>query len=87
MISAASFFLINICVCCTDKFVVVSYNILGVENALKHPDLYMDVPPEFLEWERRKRLIREEIKLYNASILCFQAGFNSFVTQSYFLYI
>ncbi|KAH9778640.1 Carbon catabolite repressor protein 4 [Citrus sinensis] len=23
-----------------DKFVVVSYNILGVENALKHPDLY-----------------------------------------------
>ncbi|XP_031279069.1 carbon catabolite repressor protein 4 homolog 5 isoform X1 [Pistacia vera] len=55
-----------------DKFVVVSYNILGVENALKHPDLYMDVPPEFLEWERRKRLIREEIKRYNASILCFQ---------------
>ncbi|KAJ4713385.1 carbon catabolite repressor protein 4-like 5 isoform X1 [Melia azedarach] len=55
-----------------DKFVVVSYNILGVENALKHPDLYEKVPPEFLKWERRKKLIREEINSYNASILCFQ---------------
>ncbi|KAJ0106371.1 hypothetical protein Patl1_19105 [Pistacia atlantica] len=64
-----------------DKFVVVSYNILGVENALKHPDLYMDVPPEFLEWERRKRLIREEIKRYNASILCFQAVFCSWLQE------
>ncbi|KAK9091257.1 hypothetical protein Sjap_024434 [Stephania japonica] len=55
-----------------DKFVVVSYNILGVENALKHPDLYDGVPPRFLEWERRRRLIRKEIKRYSPSILCFQ---------------
>ncbi|KAL5748903.1 hypothetical protein ACOSQ2_026200 [Xanthoceras sorbifolium] len=55
-----------------DKFVFVSYNILGVENALKHPDLYNRVPPEFLEWDRRKMLICEEISRYNASILCFQ---------------
>ncbi|XP_062160066.1 carbon catabolite repressor protein 4 homolog 5 isoform X2 [Alnus glutinosa] len=57
---------------CEDKVVVVSYNILGVENALKHPDLYYKVPPKFLEWDRRKILISEEINHYNASILCFQ---------------
>ncbi|KAE8124944.1 hypothetical protein FH972_019783 [Carpinus fangiana] len=57
---------------CEDKVVVVSYNILGVENALKHPDLYYKVPPKLLEWDRRKILICEEINHYNASILCFQ---------------
>ncbi|XP_059454522.1 carbon catabolite repressor protein 4 homolog 5 isoform X2 [Corylus avellana] len=57
---------------CEDKVVVVSYNILGVENALKHPDLYYKVPCKFLDWDRRKILICEEINHYNASILCFQ---------------
>ncbi|RDX99283.1 Carbon catabolite repressor protein 4-like 5, partial [Mucuna pruriens] len=57
---------------CTDKVVVVSYNILGVENASKHPDLYSNIPHSFLEWGRRKKLILEEINNYNASILCFQ---------------
>ncbi|KAK7380040.1 hypothetical protein VNO78_32387 [Psophocarpus tetragonolobus] len=57
---------------CTDKVVVVSYNTLGVENASKHPDLYSNIPHSFLEWDRRKRLIHEEINNYNASILCFQ---------------
>ncbi|CAI0383928.1 unnamed protein product [Linum tenue] len=56
-----------------DRLVLVSYNILGVENALKHPDLYSQVPREFLKWGRRKRLICKEIKQYNAGILCFQA--------------
>ncbi|XP_020212272.1 carbon catabolite repressor protein 4 homolog 5 isoform X2 [Cajanus cajan] len=55
-----------------DKVVVVSYNILGVENASKHLDLYSNIPHSFLEWNRRKRLILEEINNYNASILCFQ---------------
>ena len=62
----------------TDKVVVVSYNILGVENALKHPDLYYKVPPKFLEWDRRKILICEEINHYNASILCFQVNLQVF---------
>lgn len=57
-----------------DKFVVVSYNILGVENAMKHPDLYTNVPPECLEWDWRKKLIREEVNRYNAGIICFQAS-------------
>ncbi|CAJ1951895.1 unnamed protein product [Sphenostylis stenocarpa] len=57
---------------CTDKIVVVSYNILGVENASNHLDLYSNIPRRFLEWNRRKRLILKEIHNYNASILCFQ---------------
>ncbi|XP_061370952.1 carbon catabolite repressor protein 4 homolog 5 isoform X2 [Gastrolobium bilobum] len=60
------------CSNCTDKVVVVSYNILGVENATKHLDLYSNVPRSLLEWDRRKGLILEEINDYNASILCFQ---------------
>ncbi|KAH1234194.1 Carbon catabolite repressor protein 4 5 [Glycine max] len=35
-------------------------------------DLYSNIPHSFLEWDRRKRLILEEINNYNASILCFQ---------------
>ncbi|PON94493.1 Endonuclease/exonuclease/phosphatase [Trema orientale] len=58
--------------CYKDKVVIVSYNILGVENASNHKDLYLKVPPKFLEWDRRKTLIREEIHQYNASILCLQ---------------
>ncbi|KAF8399132.1 hypothetical protein HHK36_014997 [Tetracentron sinense] len=55
-----------------DKVVVVSYNILGVENASKHSDLYFQVPPGLLNWDRRKRLIRKELNHYNPSIICFQ---------------
>ncbi|XP_015583408.2 carbon catabolite repressor protein 4 homolog 5 [Ricinus communis] len=55
-----------------DRVVVVSYNILGVENASNHPDLYFKIPPKFLDWDRRKELICEEISHYNAGILCFQ---------------
>ncbi|XP_056170642.1 carbon catabolite repressor protein 4 homolog 5 isoform X3 [Syzygium oleosum] len=57
---------------CGDKVVFVSYNILGVENAAKHQDLYAEVQPRFLKWRRRKKLIREELKLYDADIVCFQ---------------
>ncbi|KAI3825503.1 hypothetical protein L1987_06993 [Smallanthus sonchifolius] len=55
-----------------DKFVFVSYNILGVENASNHKDLYFDVIPKFLKWEYRRRVIRKEIGWYSPSILCFQ---------------
>lgn len=51
---------------------VVSYNILGVENASKHSDMYDNIPPKYMMWKRRKRLIRKEINRYNASIVCFQ---------------
>ncbi|KAM7479710.1 hypothetical protein LguiA_027923 [Lonicera macranthoides] len=55
-----------------DKFVFVSYNILGVENASKHRDLYYKVPRNFLDWNHRKKLICEELTSYNPSILSFQ---------------
>ncbi|CAN8234957.1 unnamed protein product [Cochlearia groenlandica] len=55
-----------------DKVVLVSYNLLGVDNASNHMDLYFNVSPEHLEWSRRKHLICKEISRYNASILCLQ---------------
>ncbi|XP_022135390.1 carbon catabolite repressor protein 4 homolog 5-like [Momordica charantia] len=55
-----------------DKIMVASYNILGVENASKHPDLYHRVPSKFLNWSFRKELICNAIKFYNAGILCLQ---------------
>ncbi|KAJ9550416.1 hypothetical protein OSB04_014461 [Centaurea solstitialis] len=55
-----------------DKFVFVSYNILGVENASNHKDLYFNVLPKFMKWEYRRRAIRREIARYSPSILCFQ---------------
>ncbi|MQM19664.1 hypothetical protein Taro_052673 [Colocasia esculenta] len=54
---------------CRDRFVIVSYNILGVENALKHPDLYKHVEPENLDWNQRKRRIRRELRRYSPSIM------------------
>ena len=61
-----------------DKVVVVSYNILGVENASNHPDLYSKVPTKLLDWNRRRKLINKEINQYNPSILCFQASVRMF---------
>ncbi|RAL51881.1 hypothetical protein DM860_010599 [Cuscuta australis] len=55
-----------------DRIVIVSYNILGVENAAKHPDSYLNVPQNFLSWSWRKNLIRKEIIGYKPSIICFQ---------------
>uniref|UniRef100_A0A1J3I9F8 Carbon catabolite repressor protein 4-like protein 5 n=1 Tax=Noccaea caerulescens TaxID=107243 RepID=A0A1J3I9F8_NOCCA len=55
-----------------DKLVLVSYNLLGVDNASNHMDLYYNIPPQHLEWSRRKHLICKEIGRYNASILCLQ---------------
>ncbi|XP_073150848.1 carbon catabolite repressor protein 4 homolog 5 [Henckelia pumila] len=55
-----------------DKIVLVSYNILGVDNAAKHPELYRDVSPKYLDWEFRKKLLCKEVTGYQPSILCFQ---------------
>lgn len=58
----------------SDKLVLVSYNLLGVDNASNHMDLYYNIPPQHLEWSRRKHLICKEISRYNATILCLQAS-------------
>ncbi|XP_008797847.2 carbon catabolite repressor protein 4 homolog 5 [Phoenix dactylifera] len=55
-----------------DSFVIVSYNILGVENASEHVDLYDKINPQHLSWDTRKRQIHKELSCYNPSILCFQ---------------
>ncbi|KAG0491426.1 hypothetical protein HPP92_004824 [Vanilla planifolia] len=55
-----------------DRFIIVSYNILGDENVSKHSDLYSNVPPEHLCWEKRKNRICKELRSCNPSILCFQ---------------
>ncbi|CAH8359372.1 unnamed protein product [Eruca vesicaria subsp. sativa] len=55
-----------------DKLVLVSYNLLGVDNASNHMDLYYNIPSQHLDWNRRKHLICKEISRYNATILCLQ---------------
>ncbi|KAK9668777.1 hypothetical protein RND81_13G086100 [Saponaria officinalis] len=55
-----------------ERFVIVSYNILGVENALKHRYLYHNISPKILSWDHRRTVICKELEQYNASILCFQ---------------
>ncbi|XP_022885605.1 carbon catabolite repressor protein 4 homolog 5 [Olea europaea var. sylvestris] len=57
---------------CVGKVILVSYNILGVENAAKHPQLYRRVSRKYLDWEHRKKLLCKEIRGYKPSILCFQ---------------
>lgn len=55
-----------------DKFVLVSYNILGVENASRHPDLYCNIPWKYMDWDHRKACLHRELTKYDPSILCFQ---------------
>lgn len=57
---------------CEDRFMIVSYNILGDDNASKHSDLYEQVDPEDLNWETRMRRICREIRRYEPGILCLQ---------------
>ncbi|KAL5726289.1 hypothetical protein ACHQM5_009343 [Ranunculus cassubicifolius] len=55
-----------------EKFTVVSYNILGDKNAAKHRDLYSLIPQEYMKWDRRKKLICEELIEKDSDIICLQ---------------
>ncbi|XP_020584634.1 carbon catabolite repressor protein 4 homolog 3-like isoform X2 [Phalaenopsis equestris] len=55
-----------------DRFMLISYNILGVNNSMEHPDLYINVPFDAIQWESRKRLVSEDIRRWNADIVCLQ---------------
>ncbi|KAF3793947.1 Carbon catabolite repressor protein [Nymphaea thermarum] len=55
-----------------DRFLMVSHNILGDDNAVKHRDLYPNIPSSFLEWNRRLHLICEELRLWQPDIVCLQ---------------
>ncbi|KAI4341493.1 hypothetical protein MLD38_026211 [Melastoma candidum] len=55
-----------------EKFSLASYNILGDNNAFKHRDMYTNVPMPYLKWNRRKRVICEELIGWNPDIICLQ---------------
>ncbi|XP_040999291.1 carbon catabolite repressor protein 4 homolog 3 isoform X2 [Juglans microcarpa x Juglans regia] len=55
-----------------DRLTIVSYNILGDRNASKHRDLYSNVPPFYMNWERRKKVICKELMGWNPDIICLQ---------------
>lgn len=65
--------------CVADRFTVASYNILGDRNAFRHRDLYGNVPSMYLKWDRRKRVICDELAAWNSDIVCLQVKpFNLF---------
>ncbi|KAI4350886.1 hypothetical protein L6164_005293 [Bauhinia variegata] len=55
-----------------ERFTVVSYNILADRNAFKHTDLYSNLPSYYLKWDRRKRVICEELFEWDSDIICLQ---------------
>ncbi|MCD7458217.1 Carbon catabolite repressor protein 4 3 [Datura stramonium] len=55
-----------------ERFTVVSYNILGDRNVSNHGDLYRNVPPAYLDWDHRRRVICEELLELNPDIICLQ---------------
>ncbi|KAH7574170.1 hypothetical protein ACOSP7_008202 [Xanthoceras sorbifolium] len=57
----------------SDRFLVLSYNILADYLAFSHRNkLYFHIPRKFLDWEWRKNSILFELGLWSADIMCFQ---------------
>ncbi|MCO5571036.1 hypothetical protein L7F22_024767 [Adiantum nelumboides] len=55
------------------RFVVVSFNILGVDNANQHlRELYWHIPPFIMDWNYRKKRILLELGLWSPDIICLQ---------------
>ncbi|KAH7299528.1 hypothetical protein KP509_24G016600 [Ceratopteris richardii] len=55
------------------KFSVVSYNILGVDNAIQHSrELYWHIPSFIMDWSYRKKRILLELGLWSADVICLQ---------------
>lgn len=63
------------------RVLVVSYNILGDDNASNHRDLYAHIPPHFMKWERRKSLICQQLREWSADIICLQARLQDNILQ------
>eukprot|EP00249_Psilotum_nudum_P018680 c26914_g1_i1 orf=573-2312(-) len=56
-----------------DRFVILSYNILGVESVNLHRrELYSRIPAFILNWEHRKQRILLEFDLWLPDVLCLQ---------------
>ncbi|KAL9233899.1 hypothetical protein vseg_008834 [Gypsophila vaccaria] len=56
----------------SERFVVLSYNILADYLANGHRNLYFHIPRQFMSWEWRKSNILFELKLWSPDIMCFQ---------------
>ncbi|XP_061344966.1 carbon catabolite repressor protein 4 homolog 3-like isoform X4 [Gastrolobium bilobum] len=55
-----------------ERFTVASYNILADRNASQHSDLYVNVPSRYINWDRRRRIICDELFGWNPDIICLQ---------------
>lgn len=55
-----------------DRFVLLSYNVLGDDNASYHGDMYVNISSDVMRWESRKHLICQEICRWSADIVCLQ---------------
>ncbi|CAJ1936923.1 unnamed protein product [Sphenostylis stenocarpa] len=55
-----------------ERFSVASYNILGDRNACQHSDLYVNVPSRYIKWDRRKKVISDELLGWDPDIICLQ---------------
>lgn len=59
----------------TEKFTVLSYNILADYLANDHRGkLYYHIPRHMLDWQWRKKNLVFELGLWSADIMCFQVG-------------
>ncbi|XVF47908.1 hypothetical protein PTKIN_Ptkin03bG0147600 [Pterospermum kingtungense] len=56
----------------SERFIVLSYNILADYLASTHRSLYFHIPHHMMNWEWRKRNLMFELGLWSADILCFQ---------------
>lgn len=57
---------------CTERFKVLSYNILADYLAKEHQFLYERIPSFMLDWNWRKDKLVFEFGLWSADILCLQ---------------
>lgn len=77
------FYVVNID---SDRFTVVSYNVLGDRNSSYHKDLYSNVSFPYLKWGYRKRLICEELIRLRPDIICMQVIKTSFPSSFFFIF-
>ncbi|XP_017983283.1 PREDICTED: carbon catabolite repressor protein 4 homolog 6 isoform X2 [Theobroma cacao] len=56
----------------SERFIVLSYNILADYLASTHRNLYFHIPLHMMNWEWRKRNLMFELGLWSADIMCFQ---------------
>ncbi|CAM6050602.1 unnamed protein product [Sphagnum compactum] len=56
-----------------ERFTIVSYNILAVDNARAHwRELYYHIPSHVMQWNTRKRKLLQELGLWSPDIICLQ---------------